>query len=155
MTSSVRSCLFLLALSGATGRALPQAPVPDSLQAGLRECAAMKEDGERLACYDEVTASLAPGTVPEPEARAPAPARPPPPKGEAPVRVSAKVTTLRELSTGELLIELDNGERWRTIAEDARLMLKVGDTVTISRGAFGSFRLATPGNRFARVNRVR
>jgi hypothetical protein len=61
---------------------------------------------------------------------------------------------LHELRTGELLIELDNGQTWRTIPEDARLMLKVGDTVAISRGAFGSFRLATPGKRFARVNPV-
>jgi hypothetical protein len=153
MTSFVRRCFLLLALSGATGTSLAQAPVSDSLLGSLRECASMTEDDERLACFDKVAASLAAGTVRE--ASAPAPANQPSPKAEVPTRVSAKVTTLRELSTGELLIELDNGERWRTIAEDARLMLKVGDTVTISRGAFGSFRLATPGNRFARVNRVR
>jgi hypothetical protein len=150
MTSSVRRCFPLLAL-GVTCTLQAQAPVADSLQGRLQECAAVKEDGERLACFDEVAVGLAAGTVREATAAPTAP----PPKAEVPTHVTGKVTTLRELSTGELLIELDNGQSWRTIPEDARLMLKVGDTVTISRGAFGSFRLATPSNRFARVNRVR
>jgi hypothetical protein len=148
MTSAVSSCFLLCTL-------LAQAPVSDSLQGRLQECAAVKEDSERLACFDKVAARVPAGTEREASATAPATSPPPPPKAEAPARVTAKVTTMRELSTGELLIELDNNQSWRTIPEDARLMLKVGDTVTISRGAFGSFRLATPGNRFARVNRVR
>lgn len=144
-----RSCFFLLALSG-VACLQAQTPVSDSLQGQLRECAAMKEDDDRLACFDKVSANL-PGEA----TAATGPVPSPPPKADVPTRITAQVTTLRELSTGELLIELDNGQRWRTIPEDARLMLKVGDTVTISRGAFGSFRLATPGNRFARVNLLR
>jgi hypothetical protein len=151
MPTTVRRCFFLLVLWGVTCSLQAQAPVSDSLQGRLRECAAVEENGERLACFDKVTASLPDGNATREATATP----PPPPKAEVPTRVSAKVTTLRELSTGALLIELDNGQSWRTIPEDARLMLKVGDTVTISRGAFGSFRLATPGNRFARVNRVR
>lgn len=149
MSSSARSWFFLFALWGMTCTLQAQAPVSDSLQGRMRECAALKEDSERLTCFDKVAASLAPGTIrdtPAPKAT---------PTAEVPTRLSAKVTTLRELGTGELLIELDNGQSWRTIPEDARLMLKVGDAVTITRGAFGSFRLATPGNRFARVGRVR
>jgi hypothetical protein len=149
MTSSARICFLLLALSGVTCTLRAQAPVSDSLQGRIRDCAALKGDGERLACFDEVAASVAAGTV---ASTRPAP---PPPKPEAPAPVTAKVAGLRGLGTGELLIELDNGQSWRTIAEDSRLLLKVGDPVTISRGAFGSFRLATPGNRFARVTRVR
>ncbi len=149
MTSPFRSCFFLLVLAGGTCTLQAQAPVSDSLQGRLRECAALKEDGDRLACFDKVSASLPREDV----AARPAPS--PVPKAEVPARITAKVTTMRELSTGALLIELDNGQSWRTIPEDARLMLKVGDTVTISRGAFGSFRLATPGNRFARVSLVR
>jgi hypothetical protein len=155
MPASVRRCFFLLTLWGATCTLQAQAPVSDSLQRQLRECADMNEDGERLACFDKVAASLPTGNATREATATPPTPPPPPPKAEAPARVSAKVTTLRALSTGALLIELDNGQSWRTIPEDARLMLKVGDTVTISRGAFGSFRLATPGNRFARVNRVR
>jgi hypothetical protein len=33
-------------------------------------------------------------------------------------------------------------------------MLKVGDSVTISRGAFSSFWLMTPGNRTTHVKRL-
>jgi hypothetical protein len=144
MTSSVRLCFLVLALFGLTCRSGAQAPVSDSLQGRIRDCAAVKVDGERLACFDKVATSVAAGTAREVASAPP-----------APDPVTAKVAALRGLGTGELLIELDNGQSWRTIAEDSRLLLKVGDPVTISRGAFGSFRLATPGNRFARVTRVR
>jgi hypothetical protein len=145
MTSSVRSCLFFIALSGVTCTLQAQ----DSLQGRLRECAALTDDAQRLACFDRTAAGLASEKVRE---AAPPPAARPEP---LPDTITAKVTTVRELSSGELVIELDNGQSWRTRPEDSNLRLKVGDAVTISRGAFGSFRLATPGKRFARVNRVR
>ena len=100
-----------------------------------------------MCSSDLAAAALASGEV---QPTAEKPARPAPPS-----TTTARVAALRETGAEGLVIELDNGETWRTIPEDARLLLKVGDTVTISRGVFGSFRLATSGNRFARVNRVK
>ena len=121
----------------------------ESLEGQVRACAAVNGESERLACYDRAAASLASDAVQVPQVAEkktrPAPA----------ASTTAKVTALRESATDGLVIELDNGETWRTIPEDARLLLKIGDTVTISRGVLGSFRLATPGGRVARVNRLR
>jgi hypothetical protein len=137
-------CAFVLVLL-AIG--VPTASAAESLADEIRGCAALQSESERLACYDRAAAALASGEISQAERKTRRP--------DAPASITATVTALRESATDGLLIRLDNGETWRTIPEDARLLLKVGDTVTISRGVLGSFRLATPGGRVARVNRQR
>jgi hypothetical protein len=107
----------------------------DTLPPALEACAALEESAERLACYDRTVAQLAAGKDPD-------------------SKITARVKSLRTLDDGTLLIGLDNDQTWRQLSAGS-LVLAPGDEVTISRAAFGSFRLAAPSNRYARVKRVR
>jgi len=132
----------------------------------LKGCATIRNDTERLACYDRVIAQLYsrsdnnPQPAPSPEAMFGAGAQTNPrPQIDEHVSeelssITAHVAALRTAADGSQLIELDNGQLWKQ--EDARkLLLRMGDAVTISRAAMQSFKLSTPAQRFARVSRVR
>lgn len=138
---------------------------PSQLEATLNICAGLRNNTERLACFDRTVmqlhadsadakpADIAPEAMfgVSKQARGAAPADVPDRQELASIRSS--VTGLRQAADGSLLVELENGQTWRQV--DSRpLALKVGDTVTISRAAFDSFRIASPDNRFGRVQRV-
>jgi len=153
-------CAFAWALAGAVG--LQTAQAQEALRTSLRACAALEDGAERLGCFDRVVARL--DGESDPVATAAGPSASPPEKEfgitlrqkGAPQldSITAQVTALRELADGSTLIELDNGQTWRHVNDGRSLLLRVGDTVTISRAALGSFRLVTPSRRFARVRRV-
>ncbi len=67
--------------------------------------------------------------------------------------ITARVTSLRENQRSGAVLDLDNGQQWQQLGKE-ELMLKVGDSVTISRGAFSSFWLMTPTNRATHVKRL-
>jgi len=144
----------------------PTAIAEDSLRSALHACAALVRDAERLACFDGVAERAATdkstGSPPTAEdvfgvgeRRATRSGREGASAREELQQITAKVIGLRHERDGAVVIELDNGQSWRQIDGSRRLVLRVGDTVTISRAALGSFRLATSENRFARVSRVR
>jgi hypothetical protein len=164
--SPVRAWLCALAAGLAAGAVVADAAESeDPLRKSLRICAAIRNTSERLACYDRIVGSIAAGK----EAQAPRASpedlfgveatpspRTPPDENAAEelTSITARVKSLNTLADGTLTIELDNGQTWRATG-GTRLVLEAGDTVTISRAALGTFRMATPGNRFARVRRVR
>jgi hypothetical protein len=139
----------------------------DEPTSDLLACATLRNDSERLACYDRLAARLSPHASPAPAPDA-APARDMfGLSGRAPEKepkktikrsaldsITARVTSLREGPRGGVLLELDNGQAWQEL-ESANLLLKVGDAVHVSRAALGSFWLSTPSGRGARVRRVR
>ena len=100
---------------------------------GLRACASVEKDSERLACYDRTIERLSP------EAAAP---------------VSARVTALRHDPSGALVIDLDNGQQWLQTSGASSPLLAVGHEVTITRAALNSFRMSTPSGRALKVKRV-
>lgn len=53
------------------------------------------------------------------------------------------------------MVTLDNGQTWRELAKSTYVPLKVGDEVTISRAALGSFMMSVPNGRPLRVRRVK
>jgi hypothetical protein len=146
--------------------ASPATPAADRLHPALEACAALKKSAERLACYDRAVAQLAAGQEPDPRATssvemfgidenmAPKDRSAPAVKREQLAKITARVRSLRTTSDGTLVIELDNDQAWQQLSAGS-LVLEPGDSVTISRAAFGSFRLAAPSNRYARVRRVR
>jgi len=67
--------------------------------------------------------------------------------------VQATVTATHHGPGGALVIELDNGQRWKQLGS-ADMGLKVGDSVTISRALLGSFWLAPPNGRGSKVSRL-
>lgn len=139
-----------------------------TVPASVLACAALGQDVERLACYDRAIAALRSGGTDAAAAAAASPEqlfgvrgqltqRPraeKPPDRQDLRTISARVSRLGA-SEGAPWIELDNGQVWRVLSGDAVTLLHVGDTVAISRAAFGSFRLSTANGRFAKVNRVR
>ncbi|KJY95408.1 MULTISPECIES: hypothetical protein [Pseudoalteromonas] len=66
----------------------------------------------------------------------------------------ARVSQVDEAPYGELILTLDNGQKWRQIGTE-HFRLNSNDTVIISRGMFNSFLLKKQGaNKSIRVKRV-
>jgi hypothetical protein len=153
---------WLVVASGATQVCHSQ----EAANSGLLVCAKLENGTERLTCYDRLAMQLGPDparTLPPAAAMPPAmfgltPATESDAAGKPVIRtalksISARVTSLRENAVSGATLELDNGQRWQQIGHDD-LMLQVGDTVKISRGAMKSFWVITPANRSAHVKRL-
>jgi hypothetical protein len=67
--------------------------------------------------------------------------------------VEARVTGLGSSPNGHATVLLEGGALWELDRPDP--LLAVGDTVTITRAALGSYLMHTPGNRDHRVHRLR
>ena len=74
--------------------------------------------------------------------------KPPP----APSALSARVIGVGSSPDGHQTVALEGGALWQLDEGDP--LLAVGDTVTISRGALGSFLLQTPSERVHHVRRL-
>lgn len=69
--------------------------------------------------------------------------------------ITDTLTTLGQRPTGELVFNLQNGQVWMQIEAGTRTRVKAGDTVTIRKGALGSFLLVGPDRMPVRVRRTR
>jgi hypothetical protein len=138
----------------------------EALPPSLEACTQMSRDAERLLCYDKAVAFLKAGSAGTQTATAEnmfgansdvlaAPANKGPVKREELKQISGSVTSLHRGDDGMIQIELDNGQVWRQLDADVRLMVSKGDTVTIVRAVMGTFRLTDKSGRFARFKRVR
>lgn len=156
-----------LAVLIAFGASAQSTEAPDPLHPSLRACAVLKDDLERLACYDRAVETIASGAATNAPAATPQDmfgmdpelsretSKQEPVKRETLPEITAKVTGVRTSAIGQTLIELDNGQVWQPTEEKRTLVIKAGDSVTISRAALGTFRLVTSDKRSARVKRVR
>ena len=137
----------------------------DAVPPALRACVNVKNNSERLACYDRTIEHLSSGSaataVPERSAEASFGASSM--RGTGPARqiereeltsVSAHVTALSHDASGALVINLDNGQQWRQTSGSSSPLLEIGHEVTIARAALNSFRLSTPSGRVLKVKRV-
>jgi hypothetical protein len=70
-------------------------------------------------------------------------------------RLDAHVVNVDASPTGQLLIELSNGQAWEQTQGKVALFLKEGDSVYLTRGTLGSFFLTTEQRRAIRVRRLR
>ncbi|MFC6632064.1 hypothetical protein [Microbulbifer taiwanensis] len=132
--------LLALLAAGATAE--------DSLTKQLRGCSTIKDNSERLACYDALSKTLdkrAEQIFGQEQQRI---------AEEAPESIDATIAEVQKIAYGKLLITLDNGQVWRQ-NDSGRVHWKGGDTVTLERGLFGSFFMkAEDGGRKIRVKRV-
>jgi hypothetical protein len=144
-------------------------------------CQDIRDDAERLACYDAQNAPAPAAEVPTPSAvpaavavpaATPTPEPEPEPardlsavsaddfgkreRVEAPTQsITATITRVQEAGNVDYLY-LDNGQVWRETGGDSGVRFKKGKTVTITEGVLGSFDLTMEGrNRKAKVKRVR
>jgi len=138
-------------------------PLPDQ----LKICVSMRNDAERLACFDHAVASIASGSAANPPPTAEnmfgatsavaaakkAPAEPP---REDLQQISGRVTAMHVVTEDKLLVlTLDNGQVWRQQDLDSHLTIDVDDSVTIVRASLGTFRITDKRGHSARFKRVR
>jgi hypothetical protein len=76
---------------------------------------------------------------------------PAPAAEEVPDHIQAQVTRMDTDRLGNVRLSLDNGQVWTFNAQDT--LIRVGDAVTIKRGALGSFLLRTPEHHTYKVQR--
>lgn len=141
----------------------------------MRSCASQTEDAARLRCYDHVVARFHEGgdsTRPAAGAAAVDAAKPldqfgltsgpilaQRPEEERPhplKQMSAHVAALSHRPDGNLVLRLDNEQVWEQSEQGPDLRIAPGDSITIDRGALGSYWLsATTGRHPIKVRRVR
>ncbi len=151
--------------------------------AAVMACRSIAEGAARLACFDRELAAVDAGSARPAAAAAPV-ASVPRAAAAAPVLdprqqfgLSEGAVTAREVAAGarapevskieahvvsmataadlRLVFTLDNQQVWRQIKTEGELLAKVGDAVTIHRGALGSYWLQLPSGRGCKVSRLR
>jgi hypothetical protein len=85
----------------------------------------------------------------EPRKREPDPA-----KAAEATELVARVASVSQRLTGELLLKLDNGQSWAQAQRKSGVPLKAGERVSISRGAFGGYLLRSDAGVSMRVRRL-
>ncbi len=164
MTKCAKVAGVLLAMTGmpAHGAGAPKSPV---LQA-LADCAQQRDASRRLACYDEKVVALTEAEktgevvitdradIREAQQASLGLRSRPVPGSEAstPVRITAKIQSVRPFTYGRWLFMLDNGMRWRQ-ADDEAIFPKAGQDVTIQAASMGGYTMKI-GSSLVRVSRV-
>ncbi|MDX3772672.1 hypothetical protein QE250_00920 [Chromatiaceae bacterium AAb-1] len=170
MKSVTALCLSLLAFT------LPHAAAAQaSLEQALQQCRTEQNALKRLVCYDEINAGSTVTAVPAPATPAPvasvtpAPVTTPAPATsaaddfgiehrkraaeETPDTLYGTVKSVQYSPRKELIVEFDNGQRWRQTGTDY-YKIAVGEQHYLKRGALNSFFLGNDSNnRTIRVRR--
>ena len=133
-------------------------------------CASIQNDAQRLACYDSAFGRPNAAAVAAPAAKvvvtnpvdefglseAAKRARDPEKAKETmPEQISAMVTKVSRRPTGELVVTLESGQVWVQTETVSKAMVKPGDTVTIKKGALGSYLLVSANRVATSVRRLR
>lgn len=156
------SCLTVLVL------VFPPASAATEPEGLAHPCAAVREDADRLACYD--SAFGRPGAAdPRPADAEPAAMAnrdfgfseaekrvryPDSARDKELDQIEATVVSISFRSTGSAVVTLDNGQVWEQAETLTSARLRAGDNVTIRKAALGSYRLLTPGKVAMRVRRL-
>lgn len=133
---------------------------PMAAESAKHPCTHVRDDADRLACYDQAFGKPEePVAVPETqfgyteqEAQRQAGKAPEP---EGPRSITAAVTSLDRQRDGKFVVTLDNSQVWSQSEYNSQADVSVGDTVTVRRGALGSYLLVTKAGIGTRVKRVK
>ena len=119
----------------------------EAVHEAIKSCTQMRNDTERLACYDRAVAHIESGEAA--------------PSKENMFGANTALATPRKPERDadddlkQMTLTLDNGQIWRQQDADATLVIEIDDSVTISRASLGTFRLTDKRGRSARFRRVR
>jgi hypothetical protein len=114
-------------------------------------CASVTRDAERLACYDRHFGS----PQEHPNGASSNHSGGDEPGSDKNSSIEAAITVVERRRDGLFVVTLDNGQVWSQSELDSRAEVRVGDTVSVRRGAFGSHLLITTAGIATRVKRVR
>jgi hypothetical protein len=168
----VRGFFCALAFANLSFAAVASAQSPQDIAAELKACASIDGPTESLACFKQLAERAAPPLIAPsgdsvaaaaPSVSQPSPLaapkksfglyaaeHPAPPKAEP--SHTANITELGMSIRGRPTVTLEGGELWELDAADP--LIAEGNSVTITRGTFGSFILTTPTGRIHRVQRI-
>ena len=126
---------------------------------GLRQCAAIPDVTKRTACYDALATSTKEspssfGNETTAQSRADRSAE----ESDQVQGITARITDYTFTPFGKFVVVLDNGQIWQEQeGESDRAHLSgAGNTISISRGAFGSYAAAiNDGHHQFKVTRVK
>jgi hypothetical protein len=133
-------------------------------------CAQVRDDSDRLACYDATFGKPARSATPVADASE-VPARPVPApvatpllsvapeksvakaekEAAGPAIGAATVTQVQRRVDGRLVVTLDNAQTWVQLERDAAIEVAVGDKITVRSAMFGSYILVTKSGLQTRV----
>lgn len=121
----------------------------DSLTTQLRGCTSIKNNNERLSCYDALSKTLdrrAEQDFGQEQQRI---------AEEAPDSISATIAGIRDGAYNKVIVTLDNGQVWQQ-NDSGRVHWDQGEKVLVERALFGSFFMkSAEGGRKIRVKRVK
>ena len=124
-------------------------------------CAIVHNDADRLACYDQAfgkpaapVAAATKGQFGFTEKEA-ARKNGQPAESAGPESVSAAIKALDRLHDGKFVVTLENAQVWAQSEVNSQADVEIGDTVTVRRGALGSYLLVTKAGIGTRVRRVK
>jgi hypothetical protein len=137
-------------LSRPKSSSAPAAPAAAASGESTAAKAGVKAAAPAVVAATAGTAAAA--TAPAADAKSFGLAPHPPPAEEGPDRIQAKVARVDTDRLGNVHVSLDNGQAWTFNAPDA--LLRVGEPVTIKRGAIGSFLLTTASHHTYRAQRT-
>jgi hypothetical protein len=127
-------------------------------------CAQIRDNAERLACYDQAFGKPAESVA----AIAAAPDQhfgfkekemarndPQPAVSSAPDSVTAAIKSVDRRRDGKFVVTLDNAQVWAQSEFNSLADVEIGDPVTVRRGVLGSYLLVTRAGIGTRVKRVK
>ena len=136
-----------------------------SAEPSLASCASIKDNTDRLSCYDNLYKATKPEDsmvhkiIPAQSKQAVVPENfglKEKLNSSTPQGVSAVIKSTSALNNGRVSINLDNGQTWRSNNDPGRLRLKPLTKVTITESRIGGFVLKAEGQKgFVRVKRVK
>lgn len=111
-----------------------------------QQCAAIADDGKRLACYDDYAQNISPQPNPAPISREEKEAAfgladPRQAELEELEEIHSTVIDVQRKSRGQRILTLENGQVWEQKDSYTTPTFHVGDSVTIKRGFMGAYRL--------------
>jgi len=146
-----RLCVAAFALLAATAYA-----GRDPLAEGLRHCALMSDEPQRLACFDALAAAL-PKIKTDQFGLTGAIAHqrePSTPVVAVQESLQGRITGLRAGAGGNAIFTLDNGQQWIEIQARPGVQFSVGESVQIEYGSMGSLWLKADRHRQTKVKRI-
>jgi hypothetical protein len=146
---------------------LPTLGIGDALFDSLMACSQITSDTARLTCFDREIAQLRQKNPQPPASVAPTAEQKfglsdkqvlelgaAPGQAPTPTALHARIVSVPRYPIERQVFVLDNAQTWQQIELDPGFIVRIGQEVTISRGALGSFWLSADSHRATRVKRV-
>lgn len=121
-------------------------------------CAQVRDDAERLACYDQAFGNPAAPATAAPAQKFGLPEKNVPRESSEngpPASIAGAIVSLTRQRDGKFVVTLDNAQVWSQSEINSQADVAVGDAVTVRRGALGSYLLVTKDGIATRVRRVK